>query len=32
MSEKDNNIDWINEQYASLTREAKQYYFAGEVE
>ena len=32
MSEKDKNIDWMNEQDAALTREAKQHDFAGEVE
>ena len=32
MSEKDKHIDWMNEQDAALTREAKQHHFAGEVE
>ena len=32
MSEKDKHIDWMNEQDAALTREAKQHDFAGEVE
>ena len=32
MSEKDKHIDWMNEQDAALTREAKEYDFAGEVE
>ena len=32
MSEKDTHIDWMNEQDAALTREAKQHDFAGEVE
>ena len=29
---KDKHIDWMNEQDAALTREAKQHDFAGEVE
>ena len=32
MSEKDKHIDWMNEQDAALTREAKQHDFAGEAE
>ena len=32
MSEKDKHIEWMNEQDAALTREAKQHDFAGEVE
>ena len=32
MSEKDKHIDWMNEQDAALTCEAKQHDFAGEVE
>ena len=30
MSEKDKHIDWMNEQDAALTREAKQHDFAAE--
>ena len=32
MSEKDKQIDLMNEQDAALTRESKQHDFAGEVE
>jgi len=32
MSEKEKHIEWMDEQDAALTREAKQHDFAGEVE